>query len=68
MKDASWEAANAFAMDTLTNTSTMKLSHGPPGALDAITLADLWDSEEHHNKDIVEGHVCSLSKVWECPF
>jgi len=54
VKDEIWQAAEAFVTDALTNTSTMKLSHGPPGALDSF-LADLWDSPEHQEKDRVEG-------------
>ncbi|KAI0116066.1 hypothetical protein F4776DRAFT_637668 [Hypoxylon sp. NC0597] len=50
IKDEKWQAAEDFVHDALANTSTMKLSHGPPGALDSF-LADLWDSEEHHHKD-----------------
>ncbi|RYP18527.1 hypothetical protein DL765_003902 [Monosporascus sp. GIB2] len=54
LKDETWEAAEAFVNDALANTSTMKLSHGPPGALDSF-LADLWDSKEHQEKDNIEG-------------
>ncbi|KAI1329438.1 capsular polysaccharide synthesis protein-domain-containing protein [Xylariaceae sp. FL0255] len=54
VKDEKWQQAEAFVIDNLANTSTMKLSHGPPGALDSF-LADLWDSEEHKTKDNVEG-------------
>ncbi|KAI1132847.1 capsular polysaccharide synthesis protein-domain-containing protein [Nemania abortiva] len=54
VKDENWRAAEIFVADALANTSTMKLSHGPPGALDSF-LADLWDSEEHQEKDNVEG-------------
>ncbi|KAK4065090.1 uncharacterized protein Triagg1_8726 [Trichoderma aggressivum f. europaeum] len=54
VKDETWQAAEDFVKDALANTSTMKLSHGPPGALDSF-LADLWDSEEHHDKDNIEG-------------
>ncbi|KAI1100938.1 hypothetical protein F4804DRAFT_28178 [Jackrogersella minutella] len=54
VKDEKWEAAENFVHDALANTSTMKLSHGPPGALDSF-LADLWDTEEHHDKDNEDG-------------
>ncbi|KAI1400091.1 capsular polysaccharide synthesis protein-domain-containing protein [Hypoxylon fuscum] len=54
VKDEKWQAAEQFVHDALANTSTMKLSHGPPGALESF-LADLWDSEMHHNKDNEEG-------------
>ncbi|KAI0007594.1 hypothetical protein F4779DRAFT_499475 [Xylariaceae sp. FL0662B] len=54
VKDEKWRAAKRFVHDALANTSTMKLSHGPAGALDSF-LADLWDSEEHQDKDNVEG-------------
>ncbi|CAJ2505363.1 Uu.00g127570.m01.CDS01 [Anthostomella pinea] len=54
VKDDKWEAAESFVNDALANTSTMKLSHGPAGALDSF-LADLWDSKEHQDKDNVEG-------------
>ncbi|KAI1639435.1 capsular polysaccharide synthesis protein-domain-containing protein [Biscogniauxia mediterranea] len=54
VKDERWQAAENFVHDALANTSTMKLSHGPPGALESF-LADLWDSEEHHDKDNIEG-------------
>ncbi|KAI0390733.1 capsular polysaccharide synthesis protein-domain-containing protein [Xylariaceae sp. FL0594] len=52
VKDETWRAADAFVTDALANTSTMKLSHGPPGCLDSF-LADLWDSPEHQEKDNV---------------
>ncbi|KAI1080063.1 capsular polysaccharide synthesis protein-domain-containing protein [Whalleya microplaca] len=54
VKDEKWQAAEHFVHDALASTSTMKLSHGPPGALDSF-LADLWDSEEHQDKDSIEG-------------
>ncbi|KAL7931476.1 capsular polysaccharide synthesis domain-containing protein [Trichoderma chlorosporum] len=54
VKDENWQAAEDFVKDALANTSTMKLSHGPPGALDSF-LADLWDSKEHQEKDNIEG-------------
>ncbi|KAI1310573.1 capsular polysaccharide synthesis protein-domain-containing protein [Xylaria venustula] len=54
VKDKEWQKAEDFVIDALANTSTMKLSHGPPGALDSF-LADLWDSKEHQEKDNVEG-------------
>ncbi|KAI2464667.1 capsular polysaccharide synthesis protein-domain-containing protein [Annulohypoxylon bovei var. microspora] len=54
IKDENWHAAEKFVHDALANTATMKLSHGPPGALDSF-LADLWDSEEHHDKDNEDG-------------
>ncbi|KAL7809587.1 putative capsule polysaccharide biosynthesis protein [Trichoderma gracile] len=54
VKDETWHAAEDFVQDALANTSTMKLSHGPPGALDSF-LADLWDSKEHQDKDNIEG-------------
>ena len=53
VKDDKWQAAENFVNDALANTSTMKLSHGIPGALESF-LADLWDSEEHHDKDNLE--------------
>ncbi|KAI1268081.1 capsular polysaccharide synthesis protein-domain-containing protein [Xylariaceae sp. FL1019] len=54
VKDEKWKAAEDFVIDALANTSTMKLSHGPPGAFDSF-LADLWDSKEHEEKDNAEG-------------
>ncbi|KAJ3578607.1 hypothetical protein NPX13_g1958 [Xylaria arbuscula] len=54
VKDKNWQAAENFVIDALANTATMKLSHGPPGALDSF-LADLWDSMEHQEKDNIEG-------------
>lgn len=54
VKDEKWEAAEDFVHKALANTSTMKLSHGPAGALESF-LADLWDSEEHAHTDNVEG-------------
>ncbi|KAI1208568.1 capsular polysaccharide synthesis protein-domain-containing protein [Annulohypoxylon truncatum] len=54
VKDENWHAAENFVHDALANTATMKLSHGPPGALDSF-LADLWDSAEHHGKDNEDG-------------
>ncbi|TGJ75552.1 hypothetical protein E0Z10_g10981 [Xylaria hypoxylon] len=53
VKDEGWQAAENFVIDALANTSTMKLSHGPPGALDSF-LADLWDSKEHQEKDNID--------------
>ncbi|KAH7040884.1 glycosyltransferase [Microdochium trichocladiopsis] len=53
-KDDLWTQAESFVHEALANTATMKLSHGPAGALDSF-LADLWDSEEHQDKDIAEG-------------
>lgn len=53
VKDEKWQAAEDFVTDALANTSTMKLSHGPAGALESF-LADIWDSEEHQDKDIIE--------------
>lgn len=53
VRDEKWQAAENFVTDALANTSTMKLSHGPAGALDSF-LADLWDSQEHQEKDNVE--------------
>ncbi|KAJ8120755.1 hypothetical protein ONZ43_g2618 [Nemania bipapillata] len=53
VKDEKWQAAEKFVTDALAHTSTMKLSHGPAGALDSF-LADLWDSEEHREKDNME--------------
>ncbi|CRG89163.1 hypothetical protein PISL3812_06199 [Talaromyces islandicus] len=49
-----YNEANGFVLDLLANTSTMKLSHGPPGALDSF-LADIWDHEDNHDKDIETG-------------
>lgn len=49
-----YDEANSFVLDLLANTSTMKLSHGPPGALDSF-LADIWDHKENHDKDIEPG-------------
>ncbi|KAH9907588.1 hypothetical protein F4778DRAFT_722532 [Xylariomycetidae sp. FL2044] len=54
VKNETWRAAEEFVHDALANTSTMKLSHGPAGALESF-LADLWDSEEHQDKDNAEG-------------
>ncbi|KAI1809371.1 capsular polysaccharide synthesis protein-domain-containing protein [Poronia punctata] len=54
VKDEKWQAAEAFVIDALANTSTMKLSHGPPGVLDSF-LADLWDSPEYQQRDCEEG-------------
>ena len=54
VQDEKWHAAESFVNDALANTSTMKLSHGPAGALESF-LADLWDSEEHQDKDNVDG-------------
>ncbi|KAI1175880.1 capsular polysaccharide synthesis protein-domain-containing protein [Nemania sp. FL0916] len=54
VRDEKWQAAEDFVADALANTSTMKLSHGPAGALESF-LADLWDSEEHQEKDNIEG-------------
>lgn len=53
VKDEKWQAAEDFVTDALANTSTMKLSHGPAGALESF-LADIWDSKEHQDKDIIE--------------
>ncbi|KAI1827035.1 capsular polysaccharide synthesis protein-domain-containing protein [Xylaria intraflava] len=50
VKDEKWRAAEALVANTLANTATMKLSHGPPGALESC-LADLWDTKEHEDKD-----------------
>ncbi|KAI1437060.1 capsular polysaccharide synthesis protein-domain-containing protein [Xylaria sp. CBS 124048] len=52
VKDETWQAAEAFVTDALANTATMKLSHGA-GAFESF-LADLWDSEEHEDKDHAE--------------
>jgi hypothetical protein len=54
LRDEKWQAAEDFVHSALANTSTMKLSHGPAGALESF-LADLWDSEEHAGTDNVEG-------------
>ncbi|GAP88425.1 putative capsule polysaccharide biosynthesis protein [Rosellinia necatrix] len=54
VRDAAWQAAEDFVNDALANTSTMKLSHGPPGALDSF-LADIWDSEPHRDADVADG-------------
>ena len=48
--DERYKDAEGFVLDMLANTSTMKLSHGPPGALSAI-LADLWDDPKNHHMD-----------------
>ncbi|KAI0554080.1 capsular polysaccharide synthesis protein-domain-containing protein [Xylaria curta] len=53
VRDEKWQAAEDFVTHALADTSTMKLSHGPTGALDSF-LADLWDCQEHHEKDNVE--------------
>ncbi|RYC64379.1 hypothetical protein CHU98_g1848 [Xylaria longipes] len=53
MRDEKWQAAENFVTTALANTSTMKLSHGPAGALDSF-LADLWDCKEHQEKDNVK--------------
>ncbi|KAI1334098.1 capsular polysaccharide synthesis protein-domain-containing protein [Xylariaceae sp. FL0016] len=53
VKDDTWQAAESFVHDALANTSTMKLSHGPPGALESF-LADLWDSQEYQHTDSAE--------------
>ncbi|KAI0483600.1 capsular polysaccharide synthesis protein-domain-containing protein [Xylaria cf. heliscus] len=53
VRDEKWQAAENFVTSALANTSTMKLSHGPAGALDSF-LADLWDCKEHQEKDNVE--------------
>ncbi|KAJ2993669.1 hypothetical protein NUW58_g1772 [Xylaria curta] len=50
IKDEKWQAAENFVTNALANTSTMKLSHGPAGALESF-LADLWDRKEHQEKD-----------------
>lgn len=54
VRGKTWDAAEEFVHKALANTSTMKLSHGPPGSLESF-LADLWDSEEHAQTDNVEG-------------
>ncbi|OAQ65497.1 glycosyltransferase [Pochonia chlamydosporia 170] len=54
VKDDKWQDAEDFVHKALANTSTMKLSHGPAGALESF-LADLWDSKEHCDADNVEG-------------
>ncbi|KAI0514880.1 capsular polysaccharide synthesis protein-domain-containing protein [Xylaria bambusicola] len=54
VKDEKWQAAEKFVTDALANTATMKLSHGPPDALNSF-LADLWDSKEHQDKDNIDG-------------
>lgn len=46
--------AEKIVLDLLANTSTMKLSHGPKGALEPF-LADMWDDPKNHNKDIEAG-------------
>lgn len=53
IRDEKWHAAEAFVNDSLANTSIMKLSHGGGEGLES--LADLWDSEEHKDKDNIEG-------------
>ncbi|RMJ25261.1 Capsular polysaccharide synthesis protein [Aspergillus sp. HF37] len=53
-RDEKWKAAEDFVHKALANTSTMKLSHGPPGALESF-LADIWDSEKHSQTDNMEG-------------
>lgn len=46
-----YDKANGFVLDLLANTSTMKLSHVPPGALDSF-LADIWDHKDNRNKSL----------------
>jgi hypothetical protein len=58
VKDDKWEEAEWFVHDALANTSTMKLSHGPAGALGSF-LADLWNMPEHCQKDNMEGTLAS---------
>ncbi|KFZ07597.1 hypothetical protein V501_06305 [Pseudogymnoascus sp. VKM F-4519 (FW-2642)] len=48
--DEKYLEAEKFVDDMLANTSTMKLSHGPPGALSSF-LADLWDDPKNHHAD-----------------
>jgi hypothetical protein len=67
VKDDVWNAAEAFVNDALANTSTMKLSHGPPGALDSF-LADLWDSKDHQDKDNIEGTFSSYLRYGSVHF
>jgi hypothetical protein len=45
--------AQAFVHDALTNSSTMKLSHGYPGGKDF--LPDLWDLPENENAGCESG-------------
>ncbi|KAI0477528.1 capsular polysaccharide synthesis protein-domain-containing protein [Xylariaceae sp. FL0804] len=52
--EARRRAAEDLVADALANTATMKLSHGPAGALDS-SLADMWDSEAHRHADNAEG-------------
>ncbi|UKZ81753.1 hypothetical protein TrVFT333_009525 [Trichoderma virens FT-333] len=54
--DESWHEAEAFVTSVLANSSMIKLPHGPRNeGLKVNMLADLWDAEENHNKDIEEG-------------
>ncbi|PYH89583.1 hypothetical protein BO71DRAFT_105147 [Aspergillus ellipticus CBS 707.79] len=45
--------AEEIVNDMVANSALMKLSHGPPGELDA--LADLWDQPQYENRDIEPG-------------
>jgi hypothetical protein len=53
-QDEKWHEAQGFVDNMLANTSTMKLSHGPPGAL-ASFLADMWDDPKYHHMDNESG-------------
>lgn len=51
-----WLAAEDLVSDTLANTSTVKLSHGPNTAVDTdVKLAVRWDSKEFEHTDCEEG-------------
>ena len=54
IRNEKWEEAETFVHTALAETSTMKLSHGPPGSLESF-LADIWDSELHQQMDNLEG-------------
>lgn len=49
-----WKDAEMTIDDALSNSSTMKLPHGPAGAV-KMFLADIWDTEEWSNVDVPEG-------------
>lgn len=62
-----YDKANGFVLDLLANTSTMKLSHGPLGALDSF-LADIWDHKDNHNKDIEPGTFAAILRYGRVHF
>ncbi|OJJ50965.1 hypothetical protein ASPZODRAFT_126944 [Penicilliopsis zonata CBS 506.65] len=49
VRDEVYKRAEEIVNDMVANTSFMKLSHGPPGELEA--LADLWDDPKNSDKD-----------------